>query len=56
MIVVPAHFSSCEHGVLTAVKVISDALAAGDLDTVYHEMDTIDFEDVLSPERVIFWL
>jgi mannose-1-phosphate guanylyltransferase len=35
--------------VLTAVKVISDALAAGDLDTVYHEMDTIDFsKDVLS--------
>jgi hypothetical protein len=33
----------------TAVKVISDALAAGDLDTVYHEMDTIDFsKDVLS--------
>lgn len=35
--------------VLTAVKVISDALAAGDLDMVYHEMDTIDFsKDVLS--------
>jgi mannose-1-phosphate guanylyltransferase len=35
--------------VVAAVKVISDALAAGDLDTVYQEMDTIDFsKDVLS--------
>ena len=35
--------------VVAAVKVIADALAAGDLATVYHEMDTIDFsKDVLS--------
>ncbi len=34
---------------VSAVEVISDALAAGDLETVYHEMDTIDFsKDVLS--------
>jgi len=34
---------------LTAVKVLSDALAAGDLETVYHEMNAIDFSrDVLS--------
>ena len=34
---------------LTAVKLLSDALAAGDLDTVYHEMNAIDFSrDVLS--------